>query len=243
MHVLSPSELLEAWDHGLSRPPAKRALVLLAAACPERSPDELARLSIGRRDELLLALRERMFGPRFGGVASCPACEGRIETSFLAADIRVDSKTSENETSCEFDGHQIRFRLPNSLDLATVEAGHALTDGRQQLLERCVVEASCGGQRITVADLPEPVIESICMRMAQADPQADVQLALSCPRCAHRWLSTFDIAAFFWSEIQTWSLRQLREVHELASAYGWNETEILALSAARRSAYLEIIRS
>jgi hypothetical protein len=31
----------------------------------------------------------------------------------------------------------------------------------------------------------------------------------------------------------------LDEVHVLARAYGWNEREILGLSAARRAAYLE----
>jgi len=243
MHALAPSELLEAWDHGLSRPPSQRALVLLVASCPDRSPAELARLSIGRRDELLLALRELTFGPRFEGLATCPACGGRIETNFLAADIRAKSGAVEEVTSFEFAEHQVRFRLPNSLDLATIETGNAPANGRQQLLERCVISASRDGLTIAATDLPEPVIASLCARMVQADPQADVRLDLRCPQCAHRWLATFDLAAFFWGEIQTWALRQLREVHELASAYGWSETDILALSAPRRRAYLEILQS
>jgi hypothetical protein len=33
----------------------------------------------------------------------------------------------------------------------------------------------------------------------------------------------------------------LVEVHKLASAYGWREADILAMSATRRSMYLNII--
>jgi hypothetical protein len=34
----------------------------------------------------------------------------------------------------------------------------------------------------------------------------------------------------------------MREVHELASAYGWQEASILAMSSNRRNAYLEMAR-
>ena len=77
--------------------------------------------------------------------------------------------------------------------------------------------------------------------MAEADPQADIQLALSCPACGHQWLSTFDIVSFFWSEINAWAYRILREVHILASAYGWREADILAMSPYRRQLYLEMV--
>jgi hypothetical protein len=77
--------------------------------------------------------------------------------------------------------------------------------------------------------------------MVQADPQADVQLALTCPACGHQWEATFDIASFFWSEIDSWAHRILREVHTLASAYGWREADILAMSPQRRQLYLEMV--
>jgi hypothetical protein len=51
----------------------------------------------------------------------------------------------------------------------------------------------------------------------------------------------FDMLAYFWSEIQMGARRLLREIHVLASAYGWRESEILTLSAARRRAYLELV--
>jgi hypothetical protein len=84
---------------------------------------------------------------------------------------------------------------------------------------------------------------AVAERMAQADPQAEVQLALTCPACQHEWLATFDILSFFWIEINAWALRLLQEVHRLASAYGWRETDILGLSSWRRQFYLEMIGS
>jgi hypothetical protein len=77
--------------------------------------------------------------------------------------------------------------------------------------------------------------------MSNADPMADIHLALNCPSCEHKWMAPFDIVAFLWREISAAARRLLREVHTLASAYGWTESEILALSPVRRRAYLEMI--
>ena len=56
IHAGTPSaaEFLSVWEHGLESRPYERALALLAAACPENSPEELASLTIGQRDALLL---------------------------------------------------------------------------------------------------------------------------------------------------------------------------------------------
>lgn len=92
-----------------------------------------------------------------------------------------------------------------------------------------------------VSQLPESVITALSQRMAGADPQADVHLALDCPDCGHQWRAAFDIVSFFWSEIGVWAKRVLREVHILASAYGWREDDILAMSPWRRQVYLEML--
>ncbi len=51
----------------------------------------------------------------------------------------------------------------------------------------------------------------------------------------------FDIVSFLWNELNAWAIRTLREVHILASAYGWSETDILAMSPWRRQFYLEVL--
>ncbi len=90
-------------------------------------------------------------------------------------------------------------------------------------------------------DVPAAVLEIAEQQLADRDPQADVRLRLVCPACEHATTMIFDIASFLWHEIDAWACRILREVHTLASAYGWTEEAILALTPFRRQCYLELV--
>lgn len=242
MRALSAFELLRVWERGLTQTPVQRALTLLAAACPDTSPDALARLSIGQRDARLLTLREWTFGPQMVGLAACPACGARLELSFDVAEIRVTSEVEPGEAlSLSVDDHELRFRLPDSLDLAAIAGHEDAVESRRLLLERCLLNTQHDGEKTPSGPLPPDVLEAVVERMARADPQADVQLALACAECGHEWQVGFDIVTFFWSEICVWATRILHEVHILASAYGWREADVLAMSPWRRQFYLEMV--
>jgi len=105
-------------------------------------------------------------------------------------------------------------------------------DSSEQLLERCLLDR---GNHLT-----KDLFLTVVAKMSSADPMADIHLALNCPNCAHKWEAAFDIVAFLWREISAAARRLLREVHTLASAYGWTQPEILSLSSARRRVYLEM---
>jgi hypothetical protein len=109
------------------------------------------------------------------------------------------------------------------------------------VIGRCTIEARRGPVCVGADELPDAVTEAIAEAMAGADPQADVQVALTCPACARRWDAVFDVAEFLWREIDAWAKRVLDEVHILASAYGWSEGEILSMSAARRERYVSMV--
>jgi len=68
-----------------------------------------------------------------------------------------------------------------------------------------------------------------------------VQLSLTCPACSQSSSAAFDIASFLWTEVEAWARRTLRDVHVLATAYGWREADLLALSPTRRRLYLDMI--
>ncbi|HSG38833.1 MAG TPA: phage baseplate protein [Thermoanaerobaculia bacterium] len=237
MRPLSAQELLDAWERGLGEPPVRRALILLAAACPEAAFEDLARESVGRRDARLLTLREWTFGPRLVSLASCPLCAERLETAFDVAEIRVDSPedAAEEPLTLTVSGTELTFRLPNSADLLALSAAESMDGARRRLLDRCLFDAGAD-------DLSEDELLAVARRMAEADPQGDIELSLSCPACGHSWLTSFDIATFFWTEVDAWARVLLHEIHLLASAYGWREADILALSPWRRRSYLELIR-
>ena len=118
MRTLSALELLNVWERGLTQQPIQRALGLLAAACPETPPDALTKLSIGQRDGRLLMLREWTFGPQLVSLATCPRCGERLELTFKVSDIRVEPEAEPAEAlSLSIAGYEVRFRLPDSLDL------------------------------------------------------------------------------------------------------------------------------
>lgn len=234
MRSLTAAELLEVWERARGETPGSRPAVLLAAMNEEGA----AQWPIGRRDALLLELRERNFGNRLACLADCPRCGETVELEFRADDIRTSPPAAEPLT-IEGDGLQITFRLPNSEDLAAITALDDPDAARRQLFARCLQ----GSEEINIAELSDETLTLVGTRMGEADRQADVHLALACPACSHGWSAPFDIAAFFWSELKARAEILLREVHQLAATYGWRESEILRLSPARRAAYLELVRA
>lgn len=257
MRVPGNAELLEVWEAGL---PLARdqgggnrlALLLLAAFNPGIGPEALAELPIGRRDNLLLTLREWTFGPRLTALATCPQHGGSLELDFNVQDIRVgevdevDGRFSE-PLSFTMNGYEVSYRLPNSADLAAVAVKERVAEAEDALLRRCLVGIRHEGSSVAPESLPEGEFEAVAAaltaEMSSQDPQADTRLAVVCPECGHEWEISFDIVSYFWAEIDAWARRTLREVHILASTYGWSEREILALTPNRRRLYLEVIQS
>ncbi len=239
MRALTVPELLSAWERGLGARPFEQALALLSAATPESSVTSMARVSIGRRDRSLLQLREWAFGSELPIVAACPRCHDSLETTLAVADLCAPAEVSDDATSfVTVEDYKIRWRAPTSEDLSAC-VGLDMAASRRTLLARCVLEACRGDRTISVAELPSAVLERVIEQIAKMD-QAEIRIALVCPDCEYRWNELFDIVSFFWTEIDAWARRLLREVHVLASAYGWNEHEILSVSPMRRQIYLAL---
>jgi hypothetical protein len=228
--TVTQSELLSMWERGDGQRPSRRALALLSAL--EADAEELASLPVGRRDAALLSLREQLFGSAFTGVTSCPACGEEIEIAFDASEVRREGGVDASTLRIVEGDFAFEVRLPNSLDLEAVEGLDDVGVARERLLARCAGD---------VVLAPE-LVELVAARMAESDPQADVAIDVACPSCAHGWREPFDIVTFLWTEVAVFAKRLLGDVHELARAYGWSEGEILALSPARRAAYLELVR-
>lgn len=246
------ADLLNTWDWGQHQSPLERALRLLAAAHPHASVDTLAELTVGQRDTKLLALRESLFGPHLTGLVNCPACGELLELNFTVMDVigaSVSGSVPEQALTGEgaealslsVGGYEVLFRLADSRDLQAVSAVEEAPAARRQLLQRCIISIESEGESRTAGELPQEIIAAIEERMAAADPQADLQLSLSCIACTHSWQTAFDIVSFLWSELDNWAHRTLHDVHLLASAYGWSEAETLALSPWRRRLYIDKI--
>lgn len=234
---MGAAALLTAWERAASRRgPLARALALV-----EASPDAAAVLPVGTRDAALLALREFFFGRGFDAVTNCPSCAEAIELTFDSGDVRRRAEEPP-PLSLDDDDVHVEFRVPTCADLAAAEGAGSLSAARAIVFARCVTRVTRGGEEIATRELPAALVDRIVARMAEADPQADVALELSCPSCGHPWRAPFDAASFVWSELSAAARALLADVNLLASAYGWSESDILALTTARREAYLEMLR-
>ena len=244
MNTLRSGELLEAWEQGLGRPPLQRALVILAAACPEMDSERLLSLSIGRRDSMLLRLREYLFGQKLQNAASCPECHQRVEWEGVTTGLLIDHADDGAEIEdleLSFDDYRVTFGVPNSRDLSVALAVEDKDKAERALLSRCVRKAERADSPCDVESLPDSVVASLNEAIAAADPQADLRIALACPDCAHAWEIRFDIASYLWTEVNDWAVRMLGVVARLAAAFGWSERDILELSPMRRQAYLGML--
>jgi hypothetical protein len=240
--IPSNSDLIALWERGTGEHPVDRALMLLATCSPAEAQDDLARLSIGARDARLLEIYERLFGPALDAFAHCPACNEPLEYSLSTRDLAASASPPADPPPLTLDDGRIslRLRLPDSLDLRAVSTCTEPALAAKMLTERCIVEANSGGQPVSPADLPPNLTESISSALAQADPGAEMLIDLNCAVCTHAWQVTLDIERFLWSKISATAKRLLRDVHALASAYGWREPDILALSTVRRQTYMEM---
>jgi hypothetical protein len=230
---LTAAQILRVWERGSALDRAERPLAVLAETAPEASHGALAALSIGRRDRRLLALRDATFGPRFHALGSCAQCGERLELTFSTADVQAEAEEVEPPGTLSLDEFALEIRLPDSTDLAATAECGTIAVARETLARRCIARAP--------ESVPGELIPEIARRLQASDPGADITLQAFCPACRTSSELIFDIASFFWAEIEAEALRLFRDVHRIAQSYGWREAEILALTPLRRRAYLELL--
>jgi hypothetical protein len=239
--VLTTFDLLFLWEKGLEQLPVECAVDVLERALPG-GRDAMELLPIGRRDRLLLEVRERTFGSRMNAVTECMVCAARIEMQFDANEVKAAEATVDGAIELKCGEYRMRLRVPDSRDVMAASAMPGET-GVAELFDRCVVEAWRGGTVVSARELPLEVADMAVAKIAEADPQADIKLAVDCPECGARNRMPLDIGTYLWREIEMFSMRLLREVDALARAYGWDERRILEMSSVRRRCYLEMVRA
>ena len=241
MRAVSTAALMAAWEEGMGEPAVDRAPALLRSLRLGQAGCDPADMTVGTCDLLLFDLRRFLFGPDFDLAATCPACGEPIEVVIPAAAV-VPAPPAEpvSHVTVESDGLSIRCRVPTNTDLrelAAIGAGAGVAD----LLDRCVEEIGGPHAPDTAAALLAPVAERVADALAASDPGADVSVEVACP-CGAQWPEIVDIRSILWAELTVWAWRRMAEVHQLASAYGWAERDILEMSPYRRRFYLESCR-
>jgi hypothetical protein len=238
MRSLRNLDFLELWEMGAGLHPLDQGLLAIQAAFPEASYQELANWPLGRRNQALAAVHCASFGPEFQCWTSCPQCGEKIEVSLDGRFVASREATSALEPVV-VDGYA--FRPPTSRDLARLARDGAANQNDLALAVRLLLE-TCRVEKDSPVEWREEFVAQVEEKLADADPLAEILLTFECPACGAVCDKPLDLPAFLWAEISSAGRRLLSEVHVLASAYGWTEPAILALSDARRASYLEMVR-
>lgn len=247
MQAIEPAEILQLWEAGNKKTLIERSLLLLAKALPQHTPASVAMLNIGERDDLLLTLREYLFGTRLRNTSACPRCAEVVEWENDTRHMHLHPGNALPAGSVyEFakGGVNIKYRLPNSNDLMKVTRDPVqYLSNPHQLMQDCIVHIHQDNKPIELNDLDDSTLESLDRQISEKSPQADIGMVLSCPACKNTWEAKFDIISYLWAEIDVWATHLLHEVYLLASAFGWTEADILNISLKRRAMYVKLIQA
>lgn len=232
----TPATVLDLWEAGLQRTPAARALLLLEAT-GER---DVSTWTVGRRD---LALLDAYCSGGHGleALADCPSCGAVLDVAMGVGSFGGGG--TEQAVTVVADDYVVTAHPPTVADLMELDPsddGEAL---RRCLLTRCVEQAAVGGRAVSVGELPAHVVDQVERALDEADPAADIRLALSCHECDTTWTETLDPVVFAWAAVERAARQLATDVHALAHAYGWSEEQILTLSPFRRHLYLSAVGS
>jgi hypothetical protein len=230
----SSSQLLTLWEQGERRHPLDRGLLLYEFAVPETPSHPLADAPLGQCNAALMRLRQAMFGSRLSLWADCPGCGQRMEFELDSEQLPPMTVAPE-WVEIQVQGQHQRFRCPTSRDLAQIARSTDLDQAADQLLQ------ACAGADVMLPRDPQALRslrEAVESALEAADPWADLSLLFQCPACDYSGDACFDIGRVLWENLDARARHLLNEVHLLAQTYGWSEPQILALSDARRAAYL-----
>jgi hypothetical protein len=131
------------------------------------------------------------------------------------------------------DGRSVAVRRPTGRDLRNWSAkrGASRHEAVAAMLDTLVVEGSVGPDDAPV----------IAEAMATHDPLVSYFVSCACPTCGVESEQRVDLEAVALARLGARQRALLREIHVLASQYGWTEGEILAIAPARRARYLDLI--
>ena len=208
------SVILNIYDQGMAADPADRAALLCAMG-----GGDAAQLSIGDVDRTIWAWFEGLFDGPHEAVMSCVDCGESVEFALPEGFALPPREGDGDRLTLAYGTQRYLLRLPR------------LTDVRNGTLARVALSED--------APWEDPNFEAIAQAaLLKADPALQVELQLECAACGVVQMLPLDVAGFAWLRIEQSARRLVREVAQLARAFGWSEAELTAMTPARRAIWL-----
>ena len=161
----------------------------------------------------------------------CMDCETQFDVPVDLEALPIKPAGPDYGTlTFEWENNSYKCHIPTGSDLAQISE---LTpeDALLALAGLCFDE-----------DLPDDlnigsIVQDLDQVLEATAPEIPTSINAACPDCGAEAKLDFDIAK---AVIETFE-NPLEDVHDIASAYHWNETQILQLPRSRRQAYLKLI--
>lgn len=192
---------------------------------------------LGARMRDLLGLRVASFGPVLEAVADCPGCGEVLDVTLDLRDLLGHPLPADTPCAIRDEGFEALIRAPRPADL---DAAAGTADPARALFEACILAATRDDRPIAAAALPDSLRAAAAEALAARDPLTEVSLGLTCPACGTASSVGLAAEAVLAQDIAEAAPRLLAEVARLACAFGWTEQAILAMTPARRRAYLAL---
>jgi hypothetical protein len=237
--LLRDAALLAAWEEGGTVPSSAVGAVLLRHAGVVDDLDTYLDLPLPTTSALVARVYSSRFGDTVEGVLTCGSCAEPLEVSLpLDAFGDIPDRPDTATVPLPQAGGALVVRCPTTRDLLAVAA---VPDPAPALLARCLTDAD--GTAIDPGSLDPDTIEAVDAAAEDLAGRAAVLVRSTCPNCGSEVSADVDLPRLLWQRVSDEVPAVLAEVAELASAFGWSETDILAMSAPRRAAYLGLARS
>ena len=224
-------------DFGQSDRPGLVTAVLAQCAADDADADAWWSRTVGTRTAALLSLLAVTdASAQVGFTARCGAagCGELFGFDLPLQALATQASLDDAAVRVALDpARSVHLRRPTGADLRDWHVRRPATrsEAVRTMLDALLVEGT--------VDLEDEA------RLSQAivalDPLVDFSVHCHCPACGASSDVAIDLEALALGRLHARQQGLLRDVHRLASRYGWTEAQVLAVPPARRARYLALV--
>lgn len=233
---------LAAAAHERARPHAVSQALTAALALLGGEPatrERVDTLSVPDRRFLMIELARRL-GRSFAWLRhACEACGERFDFPLDLGELPVTPASEHYPCVVVATGRgRARLRVPTGADQIRVAAADDHATAARLLAALCLAPCDEAADVDPIAELAPDDLAAIDAAVEELAPKLPWAVEASCPACCEVSVIPIDVAAWLARMADGPTL----DVHDIASAYGWSECDILALTRTQRLKYLALIR-
>jgi hypothetical protein len=213
----------------------------LLAGCDAKSSAEFWwEQTVGARIAALLRVLELTEGDALPATLRCaePGCGTPFEVTLPFAALQSAAPADDVDTAEPIivplsGGRSAALRRPTGRDLRIWRRARCASrrEAVAAMLDALVVTGAAGPD-------DEPAIAEA---MSASDPLVAFAVFCACPACGAERDRPIDLEAIALAQLNARQRALLRQIHVLASSYGWTEGDVLTVAPARRARYLALI--